>query len=198
MTTHRILAPLFIALLTGACASQPKAPPPIELRGFSFILPTPKDRDDKAWAIARQTPDQFLAGKPGKYTGDTVSLQGKLVSLPPLGSDRALREHVEKIQRKEIDLKRYRLARFEVISQPMQDQICALSHVSAADVSGAGPNAPAVNTLLDTLTLTCAHPKDPARGISVMYSHGHFPEDTDQQFFQNGMLLLEGLRFSEL
>lgn len=198
MTAHQILAPLFIALLAGACATQPKEPPRIDLGGFRFILPAETDKKDQAWVIARQTPDQFVAGKPGKYTGDTLSLQGTLVTLPRLDSDRALRQHVETIQRKELDLNRYRLVKFEVISQPMQDRICALSHLSAADVSGSGPTAPAVNTLLNTLTLTCPHPQDPTRGISVMYSHRHFPEDADPQFFQNGMLVLDGLRFNEL
>lgn len=198
MTAHQILAPLFIALLAGACASQPKEPPRIELGGFNFILPAETDKKAETWVIARQTPDLFVAGKPGKYSGDTLSLHGTLVTLPQLGSDRALREHVESLRRKEIDLKRYRLIKFEVISQPMRDQTCALSHVSAADVSGSGPTAPAVNTLLDTLTLTCPHPEDPTQGINVTYSHGHFPEDADPQFFQHGMTLLDGLQFSKL
>lgn len=198
MTAHRILLPLFIAVLAGGCASQPKAPPPIELGGFSFLLPLESDKDkDKGWVVARQTADQFVAGKPGSFTGDTLSLQGTLVRLPKLNSDRALREHVEAIQRKALDTRRFRLIKLEVISQPMQDQVCALSHMSAADITGAGATGPAVNTILDTLTVTCPHPKDPTRGISVTYSHGHFPEDADPQFFNSGMALLEGLRFGE-
>lgn len=196
MTAYRILLPLLIAALAVGCASQPKAPPPIELGGFSFLLPTETDKDkDKGWVVARQTADQFVAGKPGSYTGDTLSLQGLLVRLPQLDSDRALRQHVEAIQRRALDTRRFRLIKFEVISQTMQDQTCALSHMSAADLSGAGATGPAVNTILDTLTVTCPHPDDPTRGISVTYSHGHFPEDADPQFFKNGMALLDGLRF---
>lgn len=199
MIAHRILVPLFITALAGACASQPKAPPPIELGGFRFLLPTETDKDkDKGWVVARQTADQFVVGKPGSFTGDTLSLQGTLVKLPQLGSERALREHVEAIQRKTFDTRRFRLIKFEVITQPMQDQVCALSHMSAADVTGTGPTGPAVNTMLDTLTVTCPHPKDPTRGISVTYSHGYFPEDADPQFFKTGMALLEGLRFDGL
>lgn len=201
MIAHRILLPLFLAALAGACASQPKVPPPIELGGFRFLLPieTVKDKDTKkSWVVARQTADQFVVGKPGSFTGDTLSLQGTLVKLPQLNSERALREHVEAIQRKTFDTQRFRLIKFEVITQPMQDQICALSHMSAADITGAGPTGPAVNTMLDTLTVTCPHPKDQARGISVTYSHGYFPEDADPQFFKTGIALLEGLRFDEL
>lgn len=196
MITCRFLLPLLIAVLASGCASQPKAPPPIELGGFSFLLPVEADKE-KSWVVARQTADQFVAGKPGNFTGDTLSLQGMLVRLPRLDSDRALREHVEAIQRRALDTRRFRLIKFEVVSQQMQDQTCALSHMSAADLSGAGATGPAVNTILDTLTVTCPHPKDPTRGISLTYSHGHYPEDADPQFFKNGMALLDGLRFGE-
>lgn len=198
MTAYRILLPLLIAVLAGGCASQPKAPPPIELGGFRFLLPTETDEDKdegKGWVVARQTADQFVVGRPGSFTGDTLSLQGLLVRLPQLNSDRALREHVEAIQRRALDTRRFRLIKFEVISQTMQDQTCALSHMSAADLGGAGATGPAVNTILDTLSVTCPHPADPTRGISVTYSHGHFPEDADPKFFENGMALLDGLRF---
>lgn len=199
MIAHRILLPLFIAALAGACASQPKVPPPIEIGGFRFLLPADTDKEkDKGWVVARQTADQFVIGKPGSFAGATLSLQGTLVKLPQLSSDRALREHVEAMQRKTLDTRRFRLIKFEVVSQPIQDQVCALSHMSAADIAGTGPTGPAVNTILDTLTATCPHPKDQSRGISVVYSHGYFPEDADPQFFKTGMALLEGLRFDGL
>lgn len=196
MTASRILLPLLLAVLAGGCASQPKVPPSIELGGFSFQLPTEADKE-KAWVVARQTADQFVAGKPGSFSGDTLSLQGALVRLPRLDSDRALRDHVEAIQRKALDTRRFRLIKFEVISHQMQDQTCALSHMSAADIAGAGATGPAANTILDTLTATCPHPQDPTRGISLTYSHGHYPEDADPQFFKSGMALLEGLRFGK-
>jgi hypothetical protein len=48
--------------------------------------------------------------------------------------------------------------------------------------------------MLETLTLTCAHPKDRNSGINVTYSYQYFPEDKDPRFIERGSAILEGLR----
>jgi hypothetical protein len=48
--------------------------------------------------------------------------------------------------------------------------------------------------MLETLTLTCAHPKDRNTGVYVTYSHQYFPEDKDPRFVEQGSAILGGLR----
>jgi len=67
----------------------------------------------------------------------------------------------------------------------------------AERTSSDGTGSP-VNTMLETLTLTCPHPQDPLRAINMAYAHRHLPEDVDPQFDQEGALLMQTLAFEPL
>jgi hypothetical protein len=194
MKLHRLLACL-LCVLVGACASQPKEPPRIMMQGFSISAPKEKD---PTWIVAKQGPDLTVIGKPGRFSGETFTMQATVIKLPAFASPDEMLRYVETTQRKELDPKRYRLFKYEVKPQKIHEQGCALSRVEVAErVTAEGTGSP-VNIMMETLTLICPHPKEPTRGINMAYSHRHFPEDLDPQFAEDAALFMETLSFEPL
>ena len=184
-----------VAAMLGACASPPKEAPRIVMQGFSIAAPNEKN---SPWIVARQSPELTVIGKPGRFSGESFTLQASIVKLPVFASVDALVRHVESTQRKEIDPKRFRIFKLDVTAQKMNTQDCALSSVETAERASADVSGSPVNTMLELLTLTCPHPGDPSHGISLAYSHRHFPEDVDPQFAQDGAMLMQTLAFEPL
>jgi hypothetical protein len=184
-----------LCALLGACASQPKQPQRIMMQGFSIAVPNEKDQ---VWLVARRGPDLTVIGKPGRFSGESFTMQAIIATLPALDSTDALVRYVETSERKEIDPKRFRLFKLEVIPQKIHDQGCALSRAEMAERASAEGTGSPVNAMLETLTLICPHPKDRLRAISMAYSHRHFPEDVDPQFSQDAALLMQSLAFEPL
>ena len=198
MTTDRIkistvLAAVCAALVLAACASKPDKSQRFELRGFSIAAPAPVE-GEKPWTVAKKTPDLLVLGKPGEFESEVFIVQAAVISLPPLASADALLQHVKAAQQREMDPKRFRILKHELSSQSMDGESCALSHVEAVDRAISGTTGPTANTMLETLTLTCPHPKDRNTGINVTYSHQYFPEDKDPRFLERGSGILGGLR----
>jgi hypothetical protein len=192
MKPHGWVAWMLCALL-GACASQPKEPPRIVMSGFSIVPPT-----EKEWIVANRSPELVIIGKAGRFSGETFTLQAMVIKLPPAASAQELVRHVESTQRKDLDPKRFRLFKLEVGPQTVHGQFCALSRVDVAERTATDGTGSPVNMMLETVTLTCPHPKDPLRGINMAYSHRHFPEDIDPQFSQDAAILMQGLAFEPL
>jgi hypothetical protein len=177
-------------LMVVACATLQKLPPRVTLGGFSLARPTGDE-----WMVKSQTADQVIYGKPG-YTGETIVLQATLIRPPNFKPGTELLRYAETVLRKDLDPVHFRILRLEVNPQDIQGESCALARLEAAERAVTG-NSP-VNSMLDVLTLTCVHPKDRSRGISVVYSHRHYPEDRDAQFDQAGAALLGTLKFEPL
>ena len=163
------------------------------MNGFSIVPPI-----DKAWIIAKQSPQLTVIGKPGSYSGESFTIQATIIRLPPGDSADELVRNVESTQRKELDPKRYKVYKLEVSQQQIHGHACALSAVEAAERTTAEATGSPVNTMLETLTLICPHPKDSSRGINMAYSHRHFPEDVDPQFSQDAATLMQNLAFEPL
>ena len=178
-----------------ACASQPKEPPRIMMQGFSISAPKEKE---KTWMVAQQSPERTVIGKQGRFTGESFTMQTTVIKLPAFASSAELLRYVESNLRKEIDPKRFRLYKLETTEQKVHQQTCALSRVEMAERKAAEGTGSPVNTMLETMTLTCPHPQDPLRAINMAYSHQHFPEDVDPQFAQEGAMLMQTLAFEPL
>ena len=139
-----------------------------------------------------------VIGKPGRFSGEIFAMQATIIKLPAVESADELVRHVESTQRKELDPKHYRVFKLEVSQQEIHGQACALARVEAAERTATDGTGSPVNTMLETLTLICPHPKDPSRGINMAYSHRHFPEDVDPQFSQDAATLMQKLAFEPL
>ena len=181
--------------VVGACALQPKEPTRIMMQGFSISLPKEKE---PTWILARQTPMVTIIGKPGRFSGESFTMQATVIKLPALDSPADLVKHVESTQRKELDPKRYRIFKVDVTPQKVHEQTCAFSRVEAAEKMTADGTGSPVNVMLETLTLICPHPKDPLLGINMAYSHRHFPEDADPSFAEDAATLMQTLDFEPL
>jgi len=184
---------ILVALLLAACASKSDKPQRFELRGFSVTTPAVVE-GERPWSVGKQTPDLLVLGQPGEYESEIFIVQAAVIRLPALASPDALMQHVKAMQQRELDPKRFRILKHELSLQSVDAESCALSHVEAADRATPGTTGPAANMMLETLTLTCAHPKDRSTGINVTYSHQYFPEDKDPRFMERGNAILQGLR----
>ena len=187
------LTSILVALVLAACASTSNKPQRFELRGFSVTTPAVV-KGDRPWSVGKQTPDLLVLGQPGDYESEIFIVQAAVIRLPALASPDALMQHVKATQKRELDPKRFRIITHEVSLQQVDAESCALSHVEAADRATPGTTGQTANMMLETLTLTCAHPKDRNTGINLTYSHQYFPEDRDPQFIERGSAILQGLR----
>jgi len=193
MKISTALTAVCAVLLIAACASKSDKPTRFELRGFSFTAPAAVE-DEKPWGVAKRTPDLLILGKPGEFQSEVFTVQATVVRLPALASPDALLQYVKSSQQRELDPKRFRILKHELSLQPVNGESCALSHIEAVDRAMRSTTGPTANTMLETLTLTCAHPKDRNTGINVTYSQQYFPEDKDPRFLERGSAILEGLR----
>jgi hypothetical protein len=187
------LTSILVALLLGACALKSGKPQRFELRGFSITTPAVA-KDERPWSVGKQTPDLLILGQPGEYESEIFIVQAAVIRLPALASPDALMQHLKATQQRELDPKRFRILKHELSLQPVDAESCALSHVEAADRAPAGTTGSTANMMLETLTLTCAHPNDRNTGINLTYSHQYFPEDKDPRFMERGNAILQGLR----
>lgn len=182
-----------LCALLAACASQPKQPPRIAMQGFSFVLP-----GEKEWVVATRSPALTALGRAGRFSGQALTIAATVIDLPPAASSVELVRYVEALQRKALDPGRYKVFTLEVSQQVVQGQSCAVSRIEMAErTTTAGTGSP-VNMRVETLTLVCPHPKDPSRGINLAYSHRHFPEDLDPQFWQDAAVRVQSLAFEPL
>lgn len=180
-------------LLLAACASKSDKPQRFELRGFSFTAPAVVE-GEKPWGVAKRTPDLLIFAKPGEFESEIFAVHAAVIRLPALSSPDALLQHVKAEQQRELDPKRYRILKHELSSQTVDGEACALSHVEAVERAIPVTTGPTANMMLETLTLTCAHPKNRETGINVTYSYQYFPEDKDRRFVERGGAILQGLR----
>lgn len=141
-----------------------------------------------------RTPDLLILGKPGEYESEIFSVQATVIRLPALASPEALMQHVKAAQQRELDPKRFRILKHELGLRTVDGESCALAHVEAADRAIPVATGPTANMVLETLTLTCAHPRDRSTGINVTYSYQYYPEDRDLRFVERGSAILDGLR----
>lgn len=193
MKLSTVLTAACAALLLAACASKSDKPLRFELQGFSIAAPAAV-WGERPWAIAKRTPDLLILGKPGEFESEAFTVQVVVIGLPPLPSPDALLQHIKAAQERELDPKRFRVLKHDVGLHPVDGESCALSHIEAVDRAVPSTSGPTANMMLETLTLTCAHPENRNSGINVTYSHRYFPEDKDPRFVERGSAILGGLR----
>lgn len=161
-----------LVLMVGACASKPPPPQKFTVGGYSILLP-PKD----GWIVVQELPEKVVLGKPGDFTGETLSLQMLEVQLPAQASGDDLLRHVRNSERQGMDPTRIRIVTQEVKPHAVGRMACAISRLEADDRSGSGTSSgPVAGIVMEALTVTCPNPAQPGRGISLAYVHRCIPK----------------------
>lgn len=182
---------LLLAALLGACASKPPEPLKFSVNGFSISVP-PKD----GWTVIQQTPQRVALGKPGDFTGETLTVQMLAVKLPARSEDALLRQ-ARDAERQALDPKRFRIFRQDVKPYASGLLSCVLSQLEVEDRGASGPTGPVASLIMESMTLTCPDPANPDRGVSLSYAHQSYPEDKGRQFVEKGMAILNSLELAE-
>lgn len=193
------IAALALLILT-ACGGPPLKPgelalPPkrLEQRGFSFLPP-----NEPGWLVAQRTPQLLSLAKPGVMEGDTSTVQAAYLPLPQFGSAQELTRYVKNTREKEAPSPRFHVMLHEISAQSVGGAQCALSHLLVQDREPSSASRTVAAVLIETLALVCPHPKNPALGIALTYTHRSYPEDQDGAFVDRGIAVLSTLQFSSL
>lgn len=186
-----ILTALLLPAVLGACASKPVEPLKFSVKGFSISVP-PKDE----WALIQQTPERVMLGKPGDFTGETLTVQLQAVKLPGLSEEALVRE-VRNSERQSLDPKRFRILHQDVKPYLSGSLACVLSRMEVEDRGASGPTGPVISLVIESMTVTCPDPARPAQGVSLAYIHQSYPEDKGKQFVDKGMPILNSLVLGE-
>jgi len=187
MKLRNILTALLMPAVLAACASKPPEPLKFSVSGFSIAIP-PKD----GWAVLQQTPERIALGKPGDFTGETLTVQ--LVAVKFQGStDDALIKEVRDAERRALDGRRFRIHRQDVQPYMSGSLACIMSRLEVEDRGAAGATGPVMSLVMESMTVTCPDPARRSQGVSLSYAHQSYPEDKGKQFAEKGMPILNSL-----
>ncbi|HEX7813132.1 MAG TPA: hypothetical protein VF460_14600 [Burkholderiales bacterium] len=191
MRFRTLLTVLLLPAVLGACASKPVEPLKFTVNGFSISVP-PKDE----WVLIQQTPERVVLGKPGDFTGETLTVQLQAVKLPGQPGEALVRE-VRNSERQSLDPKRFRILSQDVKLHQSGSLACVMSRMEVEDRGASGPTGPVISLVIESMTVTCPDPARPTQGVSLAYIHQSYPEDKGRQFVDKGTPILNSLVLSE-
>ena len=161
----------------------PRSSERISQKGYSLV-----PLKGEGWLIGMPNPDQLTLSKRGETPDETFAIQGLLVKLPPFADTEELVLFVGKdSQRRRTDPERFRMIRHEVSAQQQKGAACARSYALSEDVAPVKQSERAGNLFFETLTITCAHPRNPSIGVNVCYSHRWYVEHRDPRFVEKSI-----------
>lgn len=194
----RIAGVCLVALVVAGCATPggpgvpvPQPPPRIQQQGYSFV---PLDEPD--WLVIGRDASKIALVKMGRNDDETFAIQATLFPLPSFDGDEALMAIVKAGQARDIDPKRFRLTTHDVNPEPARLADCVRSHAVAEDNAAVKRSGRSGAMILETLTLTCAHPRSRGVAVNVAYSHRHYPGDEDARFTAKAEEVFGSVRFT--
>lgn len=173
---------LVLACLQFGCSTQPhlralQMPPQrVAQQGYSFLPPA-----EPGWVEALRNPSRVMLGKFGENPDETFAIQALVTRAPEKGSGSELIRFVREEQERDVDPKRHRVLKHEVIATTQNGAHCARSYIASEDNAARKRSARAGIMLIDALSLTCRHPKNSAILITITYSHRFYPENQDPE-----------------
>jgi hypothetical protein len=204
MDLLRKLGMLCAALAVASCAPvQPRFPekfqevqiPPerISQKGFSLV-----PLNETGWVITGRSASQLALGKFGKTPEENVVIRAILFQLPAFKTNEEFVRLIKEVQAKGINPQRLKIIKHEVVMYPKNGTDCAKSHVVIEDHGAAKKVGKTGVMVQETVTLTCAHPRDKGVGINVGYSHRYYPEQRDPMFLEKATSVLDSVEFADL
>lgn len=195
-----VTLPLFIGLAVSACALQPQnfleipvPPARVEQQGYSFV-----PLNEKGWQFVARNAYQVALAKYGTKPDETFAIQATLLKLPAYSTPDEFLGVVKDGQERDMDPKRFRILKYEVIALAGRATDCTKSHAVAEDNGALRRTSRRDIMVLEMLSLTCAHPRSKGVGVNVAYSHRHYPGDEDPNFAQKATQVIEGVQFTSM
>jgi hypothetical protein len=191
----RLLAIGVLAL--AACQSM--APKPQELpyppqrvfqNTYSFMPPV-----ELGWVQLVRTGNELAFARPGRNPDETFAIQGRVFRLPAYGSREEFAEIIRKGLAEQAADPRYRVLKHDMIADPSKETSCLRSHFVAEDTTAVKRTATPGSMVLEVMTRSCAHPKNPNFAVTLVYSHRYYPEHADAKFADKADQLLSSMEF---
>jgi len=185
---------LFSSCVTDPILQElPSSSERISQKGYSFI-----PLRGEGWVIGTPNPDQLTLSKRGESPDEVFAIQGLLVKLPPFASTEELALFIKDSQTKGTDLERFKMIKHDVSAQHQKGTACARSYTLSEDLAPVWQSERVGNLFFETLTITCAHPRNQRIGVNVSYSHRSYAEHRDPQFVEKASRLLQSIEFNDL
>lgn len=199
MMLLRKLAVLGSAILLSACAATRPPLPEVKLppekilqKGYS-LMPL----NEPGWLIGGRNNYSVAFGKLGANQDETFAIQAMFSRLPTYDTNADFLQLIKGGQAKDSGLPRFEILKQDVTSFPMKGTDCAESHMITVDHAPKRRSGNAGDMILESLTLSCAHPSEKAVAIHVAYSHRHDSGQKDPTFMEKGRAVLNSVELFE-
>jgi len=203
MKLSRKIVMLASVLILSSCAStqsmqsmqEVQVPPErFVLKGYSFI-----PLNEKGWLVRIRNPHQVVMGKLGASADETIGIVArKYVETSPSRSSEEIVRQLEEIEQKNPDSARFKSLKREIVPYREKGITCAYSHTVVEDHAAQKRTARTGSMILDTVSLTCAHPGDNRTLVFLAYSQRNYPGEGDPNFLEKAKRILSSLEFSDL
>jgi hypothetical protein len=162
-------------------------PARITQKGYSFL-----PLNEKGWLLGHEAPSDFTLVKYGDDRDETSLIWAALVSLPASIS-------LEDYNHKNLGLDpRHKLTTHDVTSYSIDQAACARSHAVAEDYEAIRKSERHDVMILESVTVTCAHPGNKSVGVVVSFSQRYYPGHRDIEFIEKSESALKNIKFRPL
>ncbi len=197
MKLSRQFAMLASVLILSSCASMQEVQVPPErfvLKGFSFI-----PLNEKGWLIRGRNPHQVVLFKLGANPDESIGIVArKYVEESPLRSSEEIVRLLEKVEKQDSNLERFKALKQEIIPHREKGSNCARSHITSEDHAPVRRTTRTEHMIIDTVSLACAHPKDNRTIVYVGFSQRAYPGQGDPHLLEKAQQIFGSLEFSDL
>jgi hypothetical protein len=110
-------------------------------------------------------------------------------------------EFIDLVKKKESegsDSSRFKLLKHDVAPYSQKEEYCVCSRFIAEDRAAKMRGGGVHLMILEIVSLTCRHPKNPRLAIDVRYSHRHYPDHGDPSLSEEAEKLFKGVEFTDL
>lgn len=196
------LAALFslTTLLLLACAGPkpkdgqlPDPPQRLAQRGLSFLPPAEKD-----WWIAQKGTDTLVIARTGKLDGDARAVEASLIPAPTFASSLERNRYVRSLREQALPAPRFRIKAHDLSDRTVDTTSCSLSYLLAEDRQPDTGTNTVGSVVIESMSLICPHPRNPAVAAMLTYTHRCYPEDQDPVFKARAAAVLDTMQFEDL
>jgi len=158
-------------------AAPPELPHPprrVFQNAYSFMPP-----DEPGWRVVARNAHQLAFARPGANPDETFAIQGRIFRLPAWGTGEEFVELIRQGLAQQAADPRYTTVKHDVRPDLSSQASCARSHFIAQDHQAVRKAATPEVMVLEVMARSCAHPKNRALAVTLVYSHRYYPGQAD-------------------